>query len=257
MVYHEKTWDCLTSEEDMVHKLSRGLGGVRAMRWLLTGCILLVGHGWVCGADDEAVLAVTVDAPCVILVDDELVSRVDPGGAVELPVAAGYRDVAALSLQTKGVIWEEAVRIDDDEPYELEISIADQVVEDDSYRLDSRLEETAPGAVRDPETDLEWTVLDNNFDLDWGSSKRYCETMRLGAGSSGWRLPTLEELESLVDEDSRRDFLVLGKVRLSGCCPWSSEEHGSVSAWYLSFEDGRPGFVTRDFSEGGRALCVR
>ena len=50
---------------------------------------------------------------------------------------------------------------------------------------------------------------------------------------------------------------LLGQLRLSGCCAWSSEEHGTVSVWYFDFEDGRRGFVIRSFKEGGRALCVR
>ena len=72
-----------------------------------------------------------------------------------------------------------------------------------------------------------------------------------------WRLPTIDELEGLLDEDYDGEIKVVGGLRLSGCCPWSSEEHGSVSAWYFDFIDGRGGFVTRDYNEGGRALCVR
>ncbi len=67
----------------------------------------------------------------------------------------------------------------------------------------------------------------------------------------------MDELKTIVEEDYWDGFKVLGQVRLSGCCAWSSEEHGNTSAWYFDFEVGERGFVTKDYQKGGRILCVR
>ena len=64
-------------------------------------------------------------------------------------------------------------------------------------------------------------------------------------------------LEELVDDSSYGDYRATELLLLSGCCQWTSEEHGAVSAWYMDFTNGRRGFVTRDYMEGGRVLCVR
>ena len=56
--------------------------------------------------------------------------------------------------------------------------------------------------VEDYDTGLVWQ---DNYDSktitrDWQGAKDYCQGLTL-AGSSNWRLPTIKELQSIVDMD--------------------------------------------------------
>jgi len=53
-------------------------------------------------------------------------------------------------------------------------------------------------AVLDKETGLVWERDTNNTMGDWYDACDYCYNLALG-GRKGWRLPTVEELSSLVD----------------------------------------------------------
>jgi hypothetical protein len=216
---------------------------------------------------DEGVLVIEVDSPCSILIDDVFYFRLEPDSPREVTIEEGDHDLAALSVEARGVMWQDMIQVEEDERLEVDILIGldveaelEAIVVDDRS---SRLEVREDGTALDPETELEWTCHDNHFDVDWETSQRYCETLRLAVPEGDnnddrpWRLPTIEELESLVDDRSRGDYRVLGRMQMSGCCVWSSEDYGSVSAWYMDFDNGRKGFVARDYTDGGRVLCVR
>ena len=100
-----------------------------------------------------------------------------------------------------------------------------------------------------------WVRVDNRKDVDWDTAKAICDALELGGG--GWRLPTIDELETLLARDARFGLKVVEPIWLTACCAWSSEEHGSISAWYMGFDAGSRGFVTRDYADDARALCVR
>ncbi len=217
------------------------------------------------GADGaDAIIEVVADVPCAILVDDVVFGRADPAVVIKIPVESGFHDITALSLEIPEIEWTASIRVSvgDIEPLEIELAdrvidlIEDQVI---GYQRESRLEDQDNGTLRDPESDLYWTLLDNNFDIDWDSSLRYCSTLMLDREDDErpWRLPTLNELKDIADEDFWDGYKILGQIRLSGCCVWSSEEHGHTSAWYFDYENAQRGFVTKDYPEGGRVLCVR
>ena len=215
-------------------------------------------------ADDETIIEVVVDVPCAILINDVVAGRADPYVASKFVVESGYVDITALSLQVPEIEWSDSIRISDGDTEAVEVELNDEVEDlveeqDMTYLRESRLENQDDGTVKDPETGLYWTVLDNNFDIDWNSSTTWCSTLMLSRekDESPWRLPTLDELRQVEDQDFWDGFKILGQIRVSGCCVWSSEEHGNVSAWYFDFENGERGFVTREYSEGGRVLCVR
>ena len=58
--------------------------------------------------------------------------------------------------------------------------------------------ETTGTVWRDNKTGLLWTKTDNGTSLDWMQASSYCWNLNL-ANLSGWRLPTIEELETIYD----------------------------------------------------------
>lgn len=59
------------------------------------------------------------------------------------------------------------------------------------------------GTVLDTKTKLMWAAKDNGIDVSWANAKFYCENFQ-GGGYKDWRMPTLDELESLYDEQKTR-----------------------------------------------------
>ena len=53
-------------------------------------------------------------------------------------------------------------------------------------------------AVLDKETGLVWEKSPSEQKMDWPHAHTYAHSITVG-GRKGWRLPTIEELESLVD----------------------------------------------------------
>jgi len=97
--------------------------------------------------------------------------------------------------------------------------------------------------IEDYETGLEWQ---DNYDAktikrDWQGAKDYCQGLTLG-GSSDWRLPTIKELQSIVnikrhDPAIKKSFKY---VSVSSKDYWSSSEDvsGAKYAWEVNFYDG-------------------
>jgi hypothetical protein len=107
------------------------------------------------------------------------------------------------------------------------------------------------GTVQDPLTHLEWQAYESasagqSVRLDEAS--RRCTALRLGEHAD-WRLPTLKELATLVDE---RRILPTLDPRVAGesSVYWSSTPHDATAstdggatpllAWRVSFSDGSP-----------------
>jgi hypothetical protein len=98
-------------------------------------------------------------------------------------------------------------------------------------------------AVLDKETGLVWAKTPDSVPRDWQTAMDYCTQLNLG-GRKGWRLPTIEELASLVDMSN------LGTPKLPAGHPfqnvlldlsfWSSTTYSGNSniAWYVFMYDG-------------------
>ncbi len=118
----------------------------------------------------------------------------------------------------------------------------------------------------DPATGLMWTKMDNGSDVDWKQATAYCSNLQL-ASYSGWRLPTIEELQGIYDPSVRVqtafDFgvvsvLVKGKLKLTGW-DWSSTQ-GDKPEWAartFGFSGENRGAFPHRFNYNMRALCVR
>jgi hypothetical protein len=123
----------------------------------------------------------------------------------------------------------------------------------------------------DRATGLMWAKNDNGSDVDWNQAGAYCSNLRL-AGYSGWRLPTIEELQGIYDPSVSfqtafdngvtYNVHVKGNLKLTGW-HWSSSQGDAPGepwqvAWNFNFgvEKPRHAFPLR-FSYSTRALCVR
>jgi hypothetical protein len=126
-------------------------------------------------------------------------------------------------------------------------------------------------AWTDLATGLMWTKNDNGADVDWNQADAYCSNLEL-AGYSGWRLPTIAELEGIYDPSVSMktafdygdvNVHVKGDLKLTGWY-WSSAQGDAPGkpwqvAWDVIFHHGtgEPRTFPLGFSYSMRALCVR
>lgn len=114
-------------------------------------------------------------------------------------------------------------------------------------------------AVLDKETGLVWEQApDNTTVMDWNSACIHCYQREV-ANRKGWRLPTVEELASLVNNDNSTPSLPTGHpfTSVRSDYYWSSTTSAgnSVYAWRVGFVLG--GVNINPKTEARYAWCVR
>jgi Protein of unknown function (DUF1566) len=117
----------------------------------------------------------------------------------------------------------------------------------------------------DSSTGLMWAGKDNGSDVTWQEAGNYCQNLTLG-GHSGWRLPTIDELQGIydpsIDVPGRMGSVtvshhVRGSLNLSGWQWSSSPGDASGAARMHDFSTGYRLSFRLALRHGGRALCVR
>jgi formylglycine-generating enzyme required for sulfatase activity len=104
----------------------------------------------------------------------------------------------------------------------------------------------------------EWADSDNGANIDWNEATRYCASK-----GSGWRLPTVAELQGNYAAGQPTpcgpyECRVASKSRLTVPWFWSNERKGSSEAWYVNLGNGTLAAVQVDgWLNSQRALCVR
>lgn len=134
---------------------------------------------------------------------------------------------------------------------------------------DGGLTDNGNGTLLDPSAGLVWTRQDNGGDVDWTAAKKYCDELEL-AGSSDWRLPTIDELAQLYQPDTKtgptyryrdREYQLRMDPLFQLTAPglWSGTERyeGMGVAWTFFFSSGRRLASRGTFSNYQRALCVQ
>lgn len=119
------------------------------------------------------------------------------------------------------------------------------------------------GTVTDSTTGLMWQQGEAGWNI-WTRSKSYCEGLSLG-GQSGWRLPTITELTSLIDlkfRDPTIDTTYFPGTVSSNY--WSSTAYLGNLCWTVYFgtlgsKDGvvKDHIETNYYTQGGNIRCVR
>lgn len=108
------------------------------------------------------------------------------------------------------------------------------------------------GTVTDTQTGLMWADQDNGSSINWYSADRYCEVYS-GGGKSGWRMPTIDELQQLYDSGAYGSVI----KRTGFGYVWSSETRGYYDAANFIFNGGGRGWCPLTGGYHNRALPVR
>ncbi|MBI5546720.1 MAG: DUF1566 domain-containing protein [Deltaproteobacteria bacterium] len=98
----------------------------------------------------------------------------------------------------------------------------------------------ATDTVRDNKTGLTWQRGVPTSYYSWANAQSYCQALNLGGFSSGWRLPTKKELETLVDRrDNNPSIDSTAFPNTPSEWFWTSTPYASAgSAWYVYFDFG-------------------
>ena len=112
--------------------------------------------------------------------------------------------------------------------------------------------------IKDYDTGLMWQ---DNYDSksikrDWQGAKNYCQELTL-AGYSDWRLPTIKELQSIVDITRADPAIKKIFKNVASKDYWSASEDVSSAkyAWKVGFDDGYSYYYRKSFECFVR--CVR
>jgi hypothetical protein len=116
----------------------------------------------------------------------------------------------------------------------------------------------ASGTVYDSKTKLTWQQTAPSKLYTWADAQTYCAGVAASLGGTGWRLPTIKELQTIVDDSRGRPSI---DPTAFPTTPeywfWSSSPSAgsSPSAWYVFFGNG---FVGRGLaSYPYNVRCVR
>jgi hypothetical protein len=127
-----------------------------------------------------------------------------------------------------------------------------------------RFIDNGDGTVTDTLTNLMWAKDDNMGDITWHDAEVYCKNPPIaGYRYSDWRMPTIEELKSLYDEDSKGyeadcglRVKIFANIALTCAWVWSSDTK-AISAYAFSFRKGYQYSTLRLNTKNFRALPVR
>ena len=124
------------------------------------------------------------------------------------------------------------------------------------------------GVVIDKKRKLMWAQSDNGSKITIDQAKAYVKKLDL-AGFTDWRIPDIQELESLMVHDSPNDtpptegcggnYEIHPFFELTCCCPWALQDGGTRPAAYPFIKKVATGSMWHHKSNkiGNRILPVR
>ena len=113
----------------------------------------------------------------------------------------------------------------------------------------NRFSKTRQGVVADRSTNLGWQQSGSEFPVSWQQAHAYIEALnhRRYAGIDRWRLPTVDELLSLLSGNPQEeDFCIEPVFDLTQKWLWSCDRRSFTAGWYVSVEHGFVGW--QDFT---------
>lgn len=113
-------------------------------------------------------------------------------------------------------------------------------------------------AIQDKQTGLVWEQEPDRFHGTWTAAAAHCKEKSVG-GQTGWRIPSVKELSSLVDSTQRDPALPPGHPfsNIKSAVYWSGTPSATddIVAWHVSFFTGEA--VTDQKSQTRRVWCVQ
>ena len=110
----------------------------------------------------------------------------------------------------------------------------------------------------DAKTGLTWqdNIASATVEKNWNDAKEYCRNLNLD-GYSDWRLPSIKELQSIVDITKYDPAIKSGFKHIASNFYWSSSPNvsDSSSAWRVDFNDGYAYYYDKSYK--GYVRCVR
>lgn len=100
------------------------------------------------------------------------------------------------------------------------------------------------GTVTDQTTNVRWEKTSSPAAMTWKDALRYCENQTTG-GHTGWRMPNIQELNTLVDFSRPFPEPAIDPVFQISTNPFESSWSNSTFlgyfgyAWYITFDHGR------------------
>ena len=107
------------------------------------------------------------------------------------------------------------------------------ILMDDVSTAAGSYKDNGDGTVTDTSTDLMWQQVSSSFNKTWEQALAYCEGLSLG-DYTDWRLPTIKELQSLVDYNRRGP--AINTTYFSNTATswyWSSTTYVGRTTYYL------------------------
>lgn len=97
----------------------------------------------------------------------------------------------------------------------------------------------AGGTVTDTRTKLTWQQMAPSATYTLAAAKTYCPTLGASLGGTGWRLPTIKELLTIVDDSQRNPSIdPTAFPATPSAAFWSSSPPGAPGAWDVIFTSG-------------------
>ena len=124
----------------------------------------------------------------------------------------------------------------------------------DRYKLET-------DTASDSRTGLTWTRTIPVTGYSWISALNYCRTLKVGVGAAavgGWRLPTIKELQTLVDERGTTvaiDGTAFPNTPALAFWSASPSAADATKAWAVHFQKGQA--VTGATTSSYRLRCVK
>jgi hypothetical protein len=114
------------------------------------------------------------------------------------------------------------------------------------------------GTVYDTKTGLVWQQSPTGGGMTWNAAVNFCNSAANGSlPGCGWRLPSVKELQSLVDDSRSNPAIEIKAFPIVDSSEYwtSTVAKNNAQAWTVAFFYGLSN--TLDFTTHNSALCVR
>ena len=108
--------------------------------------------------------------------------------------------------------------------------------------------------VHDKTTDLTWQRRGSEYPLTWPQACEYVDKLNADqyGGLNKWRLPTVDELLSLLPDSSRNEKRIVAPEKR---WMWSCDLHGKNESWFINLDMGYAAKQDRDCPNFVVAVC--